>query len=280
MNQVQKSKTTMVFPPIAWYGKHFGEEPPLVGNETQGAGTIFFSGCNLHCVFCQNYQISQENLSKKQNKSLTKIMLELQDQEAVNIDLVTPTMWWRHIKAAVLEAKSKGLKIPIVWNSNAYEPVKILQEMEGIVDIYLPDFKYGIDETGERYSGVRNYVETAKKAIQEMIEQTGKGLEIKNDIAKKGIIIRHLVLPGNIENSLKVLDEISEIDQNIHVSLMSQFNPVYKTKNYSDINRKLNREEWEKVCNYMEERGLDKGWMQDLESAEIFSPDFRRNNPF
>ena len=212
---------------ISWFGKHFGEEPPLVypernrrGNERslprarreigvypeprRGAGTIFFTGCNLRCVYCQNYQISQGNIGKNYTiAELVKIMLDLQTQGALNIDLVTPTIWFRQLKQTITEAKKQGLKIPIVWNTNAYDGAKIIKEMEGLVDIYLPDFKYGDDDLAFKYSGVKNYVKVAKESIKEMFRQVGN-LELSEDgVAKKGVIVRHLVLPDNLENSFK-----------------------------------------------------------------------------
>ena len=268
------------FVKIAWYGKHFGEEPPLVGSSKQGAGGIFFTGCNLRCVFCQNYQISQENLGKEYSiKELAEIMLELQKQGAINIDLVTPTIWYKQIKKAILIAKEKGLNIPIVWNSNGYEDLKILKEMEGLIDIYLPDFKYSDNFLGERYSKIKRYKEITITAIIEMIRQVGE-LKIENNIAKKGIIIRHLILPNNIENSLGVLDEIKKINKNIHVSLMTQYNPIYNAEKYSEINRKIYESEFEKVYEYKIKLELKNGWHQELNSAEIFIPDFKKENPF
>jgi putative pyruvate formate lyase activating enzyme len=268
------------FVKIAWYGKHFGEEPPLIGNSKQGAGGIFFTGCNLKCVFCQNYQISQENLGKQYKiEELTSIMLELQKNNAINIDLITPTIWYKQIKEAIKIAKEKGLNIPIIWNSNAYENVQIIREMKGLIDIYLPDFKYANNNLALKYSGIKDYNEKAIIAIHEMLEQTGE-LIIKNNIAKKGIIIRHLILPNNIENSFKVLDEIAKINRNIYVSLMSQYNPIYKANLYPEINRKLYQEEFNKVYNYLLELELNNGWHQELDSSNIFVPDFNKINPF
>jgi putative pyruvate formate lyase activating enzyme len=265
---------------IAWYGKHFGEEPPLTGKKSEGAGGIFFTGCHLHCVFCQNYQISQQNLGKDYSvKELAEIMLKLQNDNAVNIDLVTPTLYFAQIKEAVLEAKKRGLKIPIVWNSNGFESVEMIKKLKGIVDIYLPDFKYGIEEIGYKYSKVKKYPQIAEKAIKEMFAQVGP-LEIKNNIAVKGIIVRHMVLPNNLENSLKVLEILSPIKKNIHISLMSQYLPTFKAKNYPEINRKLSKKEWDKVCDKLYELKFTNGWIQDRESSKTLIPDFTKNNPF
>lgn len=268
------------FVKIAWFGKHFGEEPPLVGNIDQGAGGIFFTGCNLRCVFCQNYQISQENLGKKYSiDGLSSIMLDLQKLGAINIDLVTPTIWYKQIKEAILIAKNKGLNIPIVWNSNAYEDVEIIKEMDDFVDIYLPDFKYADNFLAERYSKVKNYREKAVVAICEMQKQVGN-LIIENNIAKRGVVIRHLILPNNIDNSLKVLDEISKIDKNIYLSLMSQYSPMYKAGDYPEINRKLYESEFDKVYDYLMNIGIKNGWHQELNSSDEFIPDFNKENPF
>jgi len=265
---------------ISWFGKHFGEEPPLVGK--RGAGTIFFTGCNLRCLYCQNYQISH-GLVKGKDYNLTElanIMLDLQRQGALNIDLVTPTVWFKQIKEAHLLAKERGLVIPIVWNSNGYDDLKILKEVEGLVDIYLPDFKYGDSELAFKYSGVRNYVEIAKESIKEMLRQVGN-LEMNQDgSAKKGVIVRHLILPNNLENSFRVLDIIKEIDKNIHINLMSQYEPVYKAKDFPEINRPITKKEFEKVFDYLTGLGLENGWVQEIESHNDLLPDFNKENPF
>ncbi|TFG35494.1 MAG: radical SAM protein, partial [Parcubacteria group bacterium] len=194
------------FVKISWFGKHFGEEPPLV--KDKGAGTIFFTGCNLRCVYCQNYQISQGNVAGNNYSiaELVKIMLGLQKEGALNIDLVTPTIWFRQIKEAVIEAKKQGLVIPIVWNTNAYDGIRILKEVEGLVDIYLPDFKYGDDNLAFKYSGVKNYVQTAKESVKEMFRQVGNLTVSQDEVAERGVIVRHLILPNNLENSFKALE--------------------------------------------------------------------------
>jgi putative pyruvate formate lyase activating enzyme len=264
---------------IAWSGLHFGEEPPLVG--TQGAGTIFFSGCNLHCVFCQNWQITWENVGKQYSiEELAEIMLDLQKQGAVNIDLVTPTPWRREIKEALIIAKGKGLKIPVAWNSNAYESVAAIKDMEGVVDIYLPDFKYGDDAAALKYSGIPKYSEVADKAIQEMYRQVGR-LEIDEDgLAKKGIIIRHMILPNNLNNTFLALEKIAAIDKNIHLSLMSQYYPVYRAAEFQELTRQITLEEFVAAEEKKFSLGLENGWTQELESGEVFLPDFNKPMPF
>jgi len=254
---------------IAWFGLHFGEEPPLVGQK--GAGTIFFSGCNLRCVFCQNWQISQENLGKDcSQEEFKKIMMDLQTRGALNIDLVSPTIWAERIRQPILEAKKEGLIIPIVWNSNAYENVDMLKSFEGLVNIYLPDFKYGDNNVAFKYSGAKNYVEKTKESIKEMLRQVGS----------QEVIVRHLILPNNIENSKKALKFIKELDPEIRVSLISQYEPTYRAKNFPEINRNINKEEFEEVFSYLTELGLEHGWVQEMKSHNKFLPDFTKENPF
>jgi len=266
---------------IAWWGKHFGEEPPLTGDKSQGAGGIFFAGCNLRCVFCQNYQISQQGLAQREYsiEELAEMMLSLQKKGAINIDLVSPTIWASQIKTSVKLARKGGLAIPIVWNSNAFEAEAILKEMAGIADIYLPDFKYGDDQTAFKYSGVRNYVKVAERALREMLKQAGH-LKIENGIAKKGVIVRHLVLPGNIENSLKALEIIASIDRRIHLSLLNQFSPAHLALKFPELNRPVSEKEFQKVFDFAAELGFENGWVQQGKSGNNFLPDFRKENPF
>ncbi len=273
---------------IAWYGRHFGEEPPLVGSSTTsnscnsgyGAGTIFFSNCNLRCVFCQNYQISQEGIGKRYSVSeLANFMLELQEQGAINIDLVTPTLWWKFLKKAVILAKKLGLNIPVVWNSNAYESLEIISSMKGLVDIYLPDFKYMDDRLAVKYSNAHMYSMIAIKAIEEMFLQVGK-LKEKRGIAQRGLIIRHLIIPGQLENSVAVLERIAALDKNIHLSLMSQYYPLHNAPLFPEINRRLTEGEIRAVEIKRMELGLENGWTQEAGSGDIFLPDFRKENPF
>jgi putative pyruvate formate lyase activating enzyme len=272
------SKKIVDFVKIAWYGKHFGEEPPLVGK--RGAGAIFFTGCNLRCIYCQNFQISQQGLGKRYNlKEFIDIMLKLQKERALNIDLVTPTIWRKQIKQAVILAKKKGLKIPIVWNSNAYEEVDDLKEMEGLVDIYLPDFKYSDDNLAFKYSGAKNYVTKATASIKEMQRQVGN-LKTFKGIAEKGIIVRHLILPNQAKNSLNVLKIIKKIDKDIMVSLMTQYEPVHKAKDFSEINRTINKKEFNEVLNYFLFLNFKNAWIQERGSHHIFLPDFNKKNPF
>lgn len=266
---------------IAWAGKHFGEEPPLVGDKRQGAGGIFFSGCNLRCVFCQNWQISQSGLGKEYSVAeLKEIMLDLEKQGAVNIDLVTPTIWWQQVKQAIQLARQDGLKIPIVWNSNAYEKVEIIKQLDGLVDIYLPDFKYGDNQAAKKYSNAANYSVIAKQAVEEMFKQAG-GLKIGiNGLAKRGVIVRHLILPNNLVNSFRALKIISQINKNLPVSLMRQYYPCHQAEKYPEINRRVSEQEFNKVFEYMCELGLENGWTQEKNCEKVFLPDFSKEEPF
>lgn len=283
---------------ISWFGKHIGEEPPLVGagpDAPVGAGGIFFSGCNLHCAFCQNYQISQENLGKFYSiEELVEMMLKLQNDGAVNIDLVTPTIWYKQIKEAIILARERGLNIPIVWNSNGYESVEIIKEMAGLVDIYLPDFKYSDDEVAYKYSGIKNYSETALSVIKEMYRQVGN-LKLKEEkikkptrhasralrgVAGRGLIVRHMVLPNNLANSFGVLQKIAEIDKNIHVSLMNQYFPMHQANKFPELTRVVSEEEFAQVYNYLQELGFANGWVQGEKSQENLIPDFTKEKPF
>lgn len=260
---------------IAWYGLHVGEEPPLTP-----AGGIFFSGCNLRCAFCQNYQISQQGLGDLYSVTdLADMMLKLQADGAVNIDLVTPTIWYQPIKEAIILAKEKGLRLPIVWNSNGYEDLKIIQAMEGLVDIYLPDFKYSNDELAKKYSGIDDYSSVATTAIREMLRQVGY-LEIENEIAKKGVIVRHLVLPNNLKNSFGVLKKLAAIDRGVHVGLMNQYWPIHHAENFPELTRTVSDEEFNKVYDYLLDLGFSHGWVQGEKSQNNLVPDFTKTEPF
>lgn len=266
---------------IAWFGKHFGEEPPLTGNHKQGSGAIFFSGCNLRCAFCQNYQISREGMGKNHPvDELSRMMISLQNDGAVNINLVTPTIWQKQIKEAIILAKDRGLKLPIVWNSNGYESISALKKMEGLVNIYLPDFKYGDDEAGFKYSGIKSYSATALPAIKEMLRQVGYLKISRNGIAQKGLIVRHLILPSNMENSIATLKILASIDKNIHLSLMRQYFPLPANGKYPELNKFVSEEEFKKICNCAKELGFKNGWVQEGECEKIFLPDFKKDNPF
>ena len=258
---------------IALYSIHNFEEPCISGNN--GSGTIFFSNCNMNCVYCQNYEISQLGKGKEITiEELADIMLEQQEKGVENINLVTPTSYALHIIEAIKIAKSKGLQIPIVYNTNGYESIETLQLLDGYIDIYLPDLKYYYDELGQELSNVKNYFEIATKAIKEMYRQVGSPQLNENGIMKKGLMIRHLVLPNNIENSKKVLKWIKEnIDNNVYVSIMAQYFPTYKAKNIDNLNRKLTKKEYEEIENYLFDLDLENGYIQELgEHEEEYVP--------
>ena len=265
---------------IAWFGKHFGEEPIISG--AQGSGTIFFSGCNLHCQFCQNYQISQEWLGTDYEISqLSDIMLDLQKQGAHNINLITPTIWVSQIKDAIIEARQKGLIIPIVYNTNAYDRIEDLKSLEGLIDIYLPDFKYSNNSLAQEYSKVKNYKEVASSAINEMIRQQPNNI-IEDDILKRGVIIRHLILPNHTDNTKDALDIINSFSSNIILSLMTQYNPLYKAKDILKLNRPINIDEYNDVMNYLNKFDFEEVFFQPFEenAKDSFVPDFNKQNPF
>ncbi|MDR1474839.1 MAG: radical SAM protein [Endomicrobium sp.] len=243
---------------------HTGEEPPISGNK--GSGTIFFSNCSLNCVFCQNYPISQLGNGKEISlDDLVTSMLCLQDRGVHNINFVTPSHYSAHIAKAVYLSRKKGLSIPILYNCSGYENPKTLKLLEGIIDIYLPDIKYSNNETAFKYSGIKDYVEVSQLALKEMKRQVGNLIVDKNGIAKKGIIIRHLVLPGNIENSKKSLDFIAkELSTDTFISLMAQYHSANKSNNFKELSRSLNREEYERTVNHLEKLGLKNGWIQSL----------------
>ena len=258
---------------IALYSVHDFEEPCVSGEN--GSGTIFFSNCNMNCVFCQNYEISQQGKGKEITiERLAEIFLEQQNRNVNNINLVTPTSYVPQIIEAIKIARVNGLKIPIIYNTNGYENVETLKMLEGYIDIYLPDLKYAEDNLGLEYSKVKNYFEIATTAIKEMYRQVGS-LKLNNDgIIEKGLIIRHLILPNNIENSKKVLKWIKEnMNKDVYVSVMAQYFPTYKAKQIRDINRKLTKEEYEKVENYLYDLDIENGYIQELgEHEEEYVP--------
>ena len=260
---------------LAMASIHNFEEPCISGEN--GSGTVFFSNCNLNCVFCQNYKISQQGLGREISiEELAEIFIDEQNKNAENINLVTPTMYVYHIIEAIKIARNKGLKIPIVYNSNGYENVETIKKLKGYIDIYLPDLKYYYDDLAFKYSGVKNYFENATSAIKEMYNQVGSPVLDENEIMKKGLIIRHLVLPNNIQNSKDVLKWINDnIDKSVFVSVMAQYFPTNKAKDFPEINRKLTKEEYEEIENYLYSLDLDNGYIQELgEHEEEYVPDF------
>ncbi|MCS7232694.1 MAG: radical SAM protein [Synergistetes bacterium] len=230
-------------PIVSSYGPHFGEESFLVGRG--GSGTIFFTYCNMKCVFCQNYDISQLGSGRViKVEDLAKIMLILQRAGCHNINLVTPTPHIYSIAKAIELAKSKGLELPIVYNCGGYESVETLKLLRGLIDIYMPDFKYGDSEVGEELSKVKNYTEIALQAIEEMLSQVGH-LEIGPDgIAKKGVFIRHLIMPNDAASSFKALELLAKNFPGIAINIMDQYYPTHLANNYPKISRRINTREW------------------------------------
>lgn len=247
---------------------HFFEEPCISG--TNGSGAVFFTGCNMNCLFCQNYQISQIGKGKIVTKEqLAEEFLKLQERGAHNINLVTGAIYVPQIVESLQLAKANGLNIPIVYNSSGYELVQTLQKLAGQVDVYLPDLKYAYDELAKDLSGVSNYFEVAKRAIKEMERQVGNPKFDANGIIQKGLIIRHLVLPNHLQNTKQVLKWIRKnMDAQVYVSVMAQYFPEYKACERKDMNRKLTREEYEEIMDFAQKLGIQNGYFQELEENE------------
>lgn len=268
-------------PTIALVSLHRFEEPCI--SLGKGSGTVFFSGCNLNCVYCQNSDVSQSIKGKEVTvERLAQIFLEQQERGAVNINLVTPSIYIIQIKKALILAKQSGLNIPVIYNSSGYDKVESLKELEGLIDVYLPDFKYASDLLGKKYSNVENYFTVAKTSIKEMLRQVGNPAFNEKGEIVKGVIIRHMILPNNIQNSKNVLEYIKEnygIDT--YISIMAQYFPTYKVSEnkYSEINRKITKQELEEMENYLFELGFENGFIQELgECEEEFVPNFNGEN--
>ena len=260
---------------IALASLHIFEEPCISG--TNGSGTVFFSNCNLNCVYCQNYEISQLGKGKEISiEHLAEIFIRQQEKKAHNINLVTPTMYVYQIIEAIKIAKSKGLNIPIIYNSNGYESIETIKLLDGYIDVYLTDLKYYSNKMSKKYSKVDNYFETATRAIKEMYNQVGKADFDENGLIKRGVIIRHLVLPNHTQNSKNILKWISEnMPSDVYVSIMSQYFPTYKAKNDDLIGRKLTKKEYKEVFNYLYSLDLENGYIQELGShEEEYVPNF------
>ena len=284
-------------PQIALASLHHWEEPAISG--TQGSGTIFFSHCNLACAFCQNWDISQGAGDKPGQvrgqevtfERLREIAFELKAQGAHNINLVSPTPYSEMIREALLPVKQK-LGIPVVWNSNAFELVSTLRSLELLVDVYLPDLKFHSPEVSKRYCGTWDYFGYAGKAIEEMWRQK-KDFRLQNSDCRmqsgrqtrsapsgstieQGVIIRHLVIPGQVEDSKRILGWIADnIGTEVHISLMAQYTPVHQAIEHAEVNRRLRRSEYDAVCDYFEKLGFENGWVQELTSASSeYTPDF------
>ena len=259
---------------VAYYSLHQWEEPVISG--INGSGTVFFSNCNLKCIFCQNKKISTLGYGKEiSNERLKEIFLELQAKGAHNINLVTPTHYVPQIVEVLKEAKTAGLNIPIVYNTSSYENVSTIMLLEGIVDVYLADLKYFDDSLGCKYSKCENYFEVAKAAIEAMYEQVGK-FEIVDDLMVKGVIVRVLVLPGHADDSKNLIKYVHETyGNNIIISIMNQYTPVEVIDKYPNLNRKVSDEEYEEVIDFAVELGVEIAFIQEGETQDTsFIPDF------
>src|SRR5712672_4715033 len=263
-------------PIVSSYTAHFGEEPPLVG--TRGAGNIFFGNCNLRCVYCQNYQISQTHKQQIKNEvthgRLAEMMLELQARGCHNINFVSPTHFAPQMARAILIAAEQGLHLPIVYNTNAYDSVEVLRLLDGIVDVYLPDLKYADNEAGYLYSKVSGYKEHSRKAILEMYRQTGDELVFGDDgLLKRGLVIRLLVLPNDIAEVRESLEWIrDELSPRVAVSLMAQYYPTNvagTNQRYTLLSRRINESEWFRAVSALEVLGMEEGWMQEYDGASV-----------
>jgi len=259
---------------------HHGEEPPLSG--TRGAGTLFLSSCNLRCCFCQNFQISHQSSGENLTPGeLARLMMSLQDQGCHNIEAVTPTPQLPPLIDALQLAWEAGLNLPLVYNCGGYENPEIIRLLDGMVDIYLPDFKYGNEEDAFQCSGVRNYIPFALQSIHEMINQVGPGLDMDgDDVATRGMIIRHLILPGHIANSIQVLELIRDhLSLDIPLSLMSQYTPTALVKDDPFLGRRITRQEYDEVVNRALDMGFEQIFVQEVDDRNL-CPDFNAPNPF
>jgi len=247
---------------ISSHNAHFGEEPPISG--IHGSGTIFFTNCTLHCVFCQNYPISQlGNGNPVPISQLSEMMLDLQKRGCHNINLVTPTHFVPQIITALGQASKGGLSIPIVYNTSGYESLATLKLLDGIVDIYMPDAKYTDNAIAQKYSGVKNYFPVFKDALREMHRQVGDLKVDRAGIAVSGLLIRHLVLPDNIAGTDQILPWIAQnISQKTYISLMSQYFPAYRAMEYTPLSRSINRKEYHEAKHILEQCGFENGWLQ------------------
>lgn len=276
-------------PVVSSYTPHFGEEPALVG--THGAGNIFFGNCNLRCVYCQNYQISQTHKEQLKNEvsheRLAEMMLKLESQGCHNINFVSPTHFAPQMARAILIAAQQGLRLPIVYNTNAYDSVAVLRLLDGIVDVYLPDLKYAEDEAGYAYSKVKGYKEYSRLAIAEMYRQMGDRLVLdENALLKRGLVIRLLVLPNDIAGIRESLEWIKcSLSPSVAISLMAQYYPTHQAASSNRhilLSRRINESEWLRAVALLDELGLEEGWMQEFDGASYYyRPDFSNSaTPF
>lgn len=251
---------------------HHGEEPPISGQN--GSGTVFFASCNMSCAYCQNYEFSQEVCPDKEvdSRELANIMLELQNRNCHNINLVTPTHVMPQILQALLLAIPAGLKIPLVYNTSGYELAEMIEFLDGIVDIYLPDMRYAGNNSAIKYSSAIGYPQYNQQAVKEMHRQRGIARINKVGIMEQGLIIRHLVLPGNISGTKEIMEFIArELSPETYISLMSQYTPCYKTNGFPELNRRINLQEYELAQQIQSDLGLHNGWTQESHGLDRFA---------
>ena len=289
LEDVLASCASGLHPVVSSYTPHFGEEPALSG--TRGAGNVFFGNCNLRCVYCQNYQISQNFAAQRPNtvrvERLAEMLLELQERGCHNIGFVSPTHYAPQMAKAVLLAAREGLNVPIVYNTNAYDSVEVLRLLEGIVDVYLPDFKYADSAAGWLYSKVPDYAERARAALIEMYRQKGSGLVFGEDgLLKSGLLVRVLVLPNKAAGVADSLAWIAEtLSPRVAISLMAQYYPIHRAagnEKYTALSRSITAAEWQDALSALEANGLENGYQQEFETAnKYYRPDFTdRATPF
>lgn len=263
---------------VARAALHFWEETCISG--TKGSGTVFFSGCSMHCVFCQNEDISQGRVGKEISRErLTEIFLELQEKGANNINLVTPGQYVPHIVWAVEKARNEGLKLPVVYNTSSYEKIDTLKHLEGIVDVYLPDFKYYNPELAAKYSKAPDYPEVAKKAIAEMVRQQPSPVFYESEgqeLMKNGVIVRQLLLPGQLQDAKHIIKYLHDTyGEQIYISLMNQYTPLSHVEKYPELNKKVSKRSYEKYIDYAIDIGVENGFIQEEDVAEeSFIPKF------
>ena len=282
LENVLASCASGLHPVVSSYTPHFGEEPALSG--THGAGNIFFGNCNLRCVYCQNYQISQNFAAQRTNEvtveRLAEMMLELQQRGCHNIGFVSPTHYAPQMAKAVLLSARKGLNVPIVYNTNAYDSVEVLRLLEGIVDVYLPDFKYAESAAGSLYSKVPDYAARSRAALIEMYRQKGSALVFGGDgLLRSGLLVRLLVLPNNAAGVAESLAWIAEtLSPRVAISLMAQYYPIHRaagSEKYAALSRSITAAEWQEALSALEANGLENGYQQEFETAnKYYRPDF------
>ncbi len=271
-------------PIVSSYCRHFGEEPALTG--TKGVGNIFFGNCTMRCVYCQNHEISGQWKAEQANAvtvaRLAEIMLELQADGAHAIGLVSPSHFAPQIVRALTLAVPRGLRLPLIYNTNAYDSVDVLGLLDGIVDVYLPDLKYADDDLALRYSKVPSYTDVSREAVLEMHRQVGSALVMEDGLVRRGLIVRHLVLPNDIASSRETLEWLREaLGTDITVSIMAQYYPVHDAAHMELLDRTIREREYERVLGLVHAYGFENGWVQEYASTTYYRPDFRnRREPF